>query len=127
MEESIRREVVVPASREDVWAALTAAERLAEWFANEVELDFEPGGEGVFRWDDGEVRYAVVEDVDHERSFTLRWRDDEDRVTCVGFTLADEPGGTRVTVVETAPPASAVSSGWTTARALRELCLTPAA
>ena len=33
----IRREIVLPAPREEVWDALTDAERLEEWFANDVE------------------------------------------------------------------------------------------
>src|SRR5919206_1324499 len=56
----VTREVVVPAPPEEVWQALTEAERLEEWFANEVELDVRPGGAGRFRWDDGDERYAGV-------------------------------------------------------------------
>ena len=37
----VTREIVLPAPREEVWAALTEAERLEEWFANEVEFDLE--------------------------------------------------------------------------------------
>src|SRR5215208_994876 len=59
----VRREVVLEAPLEEVWDALTDPLELAEWFANDVELDLEPGGGGVFRWDDGEERHAVVEDV----------------------------------------------------------------
>ena len=33
----IRREIVLPARREDVWEALTDPERLADWFANDVD------------------------------------------------------------------------------------------
>src|SRR2546423_11537253 len=54
----VRREIVLDAPREEVWAALTEAERLEEWFANDVELDARPGGEGGFRWGDGGRRRA---------------------------------------------------------------------
>ena len=97
----VRREIVLDAAREDVWAALTEAERLAEWFANDVELDVEPGGEGVFRWRDGAVRRAVVERVEPGTSLTFSWWADDERVTTVvGFTLEEVAEGTKLTVVE---------------------------
>src|SRR5439155_475069 len=40
----IRREIVLPAPREEVWEALTEPERLADWFANDVDLDLRPRG-----------------------------------------------------------------------------------
>ena len=40
----IRKEIVLPADREEVWAALTDPRRLEDWFANDVELDLRPGG-----------------------------------------------------------------------------------
>jgi uncharacterized protein YndB with AHSA1/START domain len=99
----VRRELTLDAPREEVWAALTEAERLEEWFANEVELDARPGGRGVFRWDDGAERVAVVERVEEERQLELTWSDpDGDRTSTVAFTLADAAEGTRLTVVETA-------------------------
>ena len=39
----IRKEIVLPATRDDVWDALTDEDRLEEWFANDVELDLRPG------------------------------------------------------------------------------------
>ena len=72
----IEREIVLPVPREEAWEALTEPEQLEEWFANDVELDPRPGGEGVFDWDDGEVRRAVVETVEEEERLVLRWDDD---------------------------------------------------
>ena len=111
----VEREVVVTAVRDEVWTALTDPGRLAEWFANEVELDLRPGGEGVFRWADGEVRRARVERVEAGRELVFRWYDDEaeDAVTTVAFTLEDDAEGTRVTVRESfaAIEASAAPAG----------------
>src|SRR2546430_7342062 len=72
----IEREIVFPASPDEVWEALTEPERLEEWFATEVELDLRPGGEGVFRWGDGDERHAVVEEVEEERRLVLGWEDE---------------------------------------------------
>src|SRR3977135_2608562 len=52
----VEREIIFPASPTEVWEALTEPERLEEWFATEVELDARPGGEGGFRWGDGDER-----------------------------------------------------------------------
>ena len=72
----IAREIELEADPEDVWAALTDEAQLEEWFANEVELDPTPGGRGVFRWDNGEAREAVVESVEEGSRIVLRFDDD---------------------------------------------------
>ena len=35
----VTREIVFPDPPDEVWRALTEAEQLEEWFANDVELD----------------------------------------------------------------------------------------
>jgi uncharacterized protein YndB with AHSA1/START domain len=96
----ITRELELPAPPDEVWEALTDPDHLAEWFANDVELDARPGGEGIFRWDNGEIRTAVVEEVEPPRRFGFRWTDDAGG-SAVVFELDEVPGGTRVTVRET--------------------------
>ena len=113
----ITRELVLPAPPGEVWEALTDPDRLAEWFANDVELDPRPGGRGVFRWDNGEVRTALVEEVEEARRFGFRWTDEEPGE--VAFDLEEVEGGTKVTVRETTPELS-------TALELRALFLVPA-
>jgi uncharacterized protein YndB with AHSA1/START domain len=95
----IRREVVLPTTREDAWEALTEPERLEEWFATEVELDLREGGAAVFRWGDGEVRRAEVLTVEDEERLVFRFEDDG----LVDLRLTDDDAGTRVVVHETSP------------------------
>jgi uncharacterized protein YndB with AHSA1/START domain len=95
----IEREIVLPASADEVWEALTEPERLEEWFATEVELDARPGGEGVFRWADGEERRAVVREAEPGERLVLDWDD----AGAVVLELEEVEGGTRVHVVESAP------------------------
>jgi uncharacterized protein YndB with AHSA1/START domain len=102
----IRREIVLPNPREDVWEALTEPERLEDWFANDVDLDLRPGGGASFRWSNGEERTATVTEVEPGRRLAFEWNDDDEGE--VEFTLDDDVDGTRLTVVETAP-------AWTTA------------
>jgi len=110
----IRREIVLPAPREDVWEALTEPERLEEWFANEVDLDLRPGGGASFRWGNGEERRAVVTEVEHEERLAFEWEDEGE----VEFTLADDDEGTRLVVRESSP-------AWSTALELRASALCP--
>jgi uncharacterized protein YndB with AHSA1/START domain len=114
----VTREIVLPEPPEEVWAALTEAERLEEWFANRVELEVEEGGSGVFRWGDGEVRVALVEEVVPVRRLAFRWSDGETGESRVVFTLAGADEGTRLTVTETQIGPTACA-GWATAVALR--------
>jgi uncharacterized protein YndB with AHSA1/START domain len=112
----IERDVVLPADPDAVWEALTDAERLEEWFANEVELDPTPGGTGVFRWDDGEERHAVVREAEPGVRLVLDWDDNG----FVVLELEEVEGGTRLHVVETSPD-------WGTALELHALAWTAVA
>ena len=95
----IVREIEMDASPEDVWSALTDETQLEEWFANDVELDPTPGGRGVFRWDNGEVRVAVVEEIEEGSRIVLRFEDEG----VVDLRVLPGDNGTRVRVREAAP------------------------
>ncbi len=104
----VTREVVFPAPPDEVWEALTEAEQLEEWFANDVELDPRPGGAGIFRWDDGEERHATVLVAEPGERLMLDW-DEEGEVE---FILEAVEEGTRLLVRES-------TAEWTTALELR--------
>ena len=95
----VTREIVFPASPDEVWEALTDPEQLEEWFANDVELDVREGGDGVFRWDDGEVRRAKVLVVEPGERLVFEWADEGE----VEFTLEEVEEGTRLLVRESTP------------------------
>jgi uncharacterized protein YndB with AHSA1/START domain len=95
----VTREIVFPVSPDEVWEALTDPEQLEEWFANDVELDATEGGEGVFRWDDGEERRATVIEAKPSERLVLDW-DDEGTVE---LTLEEVEEGTRLSVRESSP------------------------
>lgn len=95
----VTREIVFPVPPDQVWEALTDPEQLEEWFANDVELDPREGGEGVFRWDDGEERHATVLVAEPGERLVLDW-DDEGTVE---LTLEEVEEGTRLLVRESTP------------------------
>src|SRR2546429_8327401 len=72
---NVEREIVVPEEPDEVWESLTDPRRLEEWFASDVELDARPGGEGVFRWGDGDERRAVVRELEEPERLVLDWAD----------------------------------------------------
>jgi uncharacterized protein YndB with AHSA1/START domain len=94
----IERDIVFPASPDEVWEALTEPERLEEWFATEVELDLDEG-EGHFRGENGEERRAVVREAEPGERLVLDWDDDGEVV----LELEEVDGGTRLRVIETSP------------------------
>jgi uncharacterized protein YndB with AHSA1/START domain len=95
----VTREIVFPASPDEVWEALTDPDQLEEWFANDVELDPREGGAGVFRWDDGEERRATVLVAEPGERLVLDW-DEEGEVE---FLLEEVEEGTRLLVREATP------------------------
>ena len=107
----VEREVVLPAPADVVWQAITDDGELSAWFGADVELDPQPGGEGRFVGDDGDVRRAVVEAVEPERRLRFVWwpEDGGSAPTSVDFELApadDDASATRLVVIE-APVAAA--------------------
>ena len=111
----INREIQFPVPPGEVWEALTDPDQLEEWFANDVELDPREGGEGVFRWDDGEEKHATVVEAAPGERLVLDWDDDG----TVELTLEETEDGTRLHIRETAPEFS-------TALELRALALVAA-
>jgi uncharacterized protein YndB with AHSA1/START domain len=107
----IERTASLPATREEVWAALTQPERLSDWFGSDVvELDVRPGGRLVFRDGDGIVRRALVEIVEPPALLSFRWLAMEEGAdgrtrpapaATVELRLTETSDGTDLTVVET--------------------------
>ena len=95
-------EVLVPASLEETWEAITDPERLGDWLAEGAELELRPGGDLTIPLDDGE-RTGFVEEVDEPRRLVFWWSADEAESSRVEIELEPEPEGTRVRVIETRP------------------------
>jgi len=109
---TIEREVVYPQPIERVWAALTEADQLKNWFGSKTaEIDLRPGGAMHLVWEDMTAR-AIIETVNPTSYFSWRWKpgsvfDDTTRplaeqepLTRVEFTLEPVERGTRLRMVE---------------------------
>jgi uncharacterized protein YndB with AHSA1/START domain len=108
--DQIEREVVVEASIERVWAVVTDAEHVTEWFGDSAEIDLRPGGAITFRWDEHGSFHARVEVVEPPHRFSFRWarpagvKPGPGNSTLVEFTLSSEGERTRLRVVESGFP-----------------------
>lgn len=115
--DSVRRDVLLPASPNDVWRALTDIERLSAWLGDVTELEPWVGGSVVVREADGSTRRGLVERIEPEQVLVFRWRHlsgagrslEVGRATRVAFALEDAGSGTRLTITE--EPAVLVAAG----------------
>lgn len=103
----VTRTIHIAAHRSAVWAALTQAELISEWFGDDAHIDLRVGGEGDMNFGDYGVGRFLVEEIDEPNTFAYRWPHGADQdprtspTTLVRFTLEDAEGGTSLTVVET--------------------------
>ena len=102
--EDVTREVELPASPDEVWEQVAESDRLGEWLEADVELDARPGGSGSFRFADGEVRRALVRDVEPGQRLAFTWWPltgaEVGRATTVTITIEPSDAGSRLRLVE---------------------------
>ena len=103
----IEREIIVEAPQQRVWAVLTEAEHISNWFGDSTEIDLQPGGKIVFGWTEYGPHHARVEKVEPPGFFSYRWaraagtQPAAGNSTLVEFTLTPAGQSTRLRVVET--------------------------
>lgn len=104
MVDQIERELVLPATPDEVWQVVTDS----GWLADEVSLELVPGGEAKFSSEDesksGWVEEAVPPQHGDDGRLTFWWGSDGEPATRVELTLEPEgEGATRLRVVEARP------------------------
>ena len=100
--DAAERDVVVPASPEETWEAITDPDQLGEWLGDDAEIDLRPGGDLTIRVEEGE-RSGFVEEVDEPRRLVFWWTAGEEESSRVEIDLEPAVDGTRVRVVESRP------------------------
>ncbi len=104
MTECVKRELLLPASVQDVWDVVTAD----GWLADEVNLDLRTGGEARFCLD-GEARTGWVEEVvvPDEAARRARlifwWAADGEPASRVELTVEAQDAVSRLRIAETRP------------------------
>jgi uncharacterized protein YndB with AHSA1/START domain len=94
MEPVVERELVLPASPEEVWESLTEP----GWLGEDASIDLRPAGDVRA----GE-RTGFVEWADPPNGLAFWWSAGDDEATRVQLTLDEVDEGTRLTVVESRP------------------------
>jgi uncharacterized protein YndB with AHSA1/START domain len=112
---SVEREILIEASPEVVWGVITEPEQIKRWFSDDAELEGRAGADGTLTWKPGgrggekEVDLVVpirVVDAEPFRRFSFRWNHpqgaeaDQGNSALVELSLIEEPGGTRLRVLE---------------------------
>ena len=134
-QDQVERTIVVKATREQVYAALTDPAQLTKWWAAGIEGGLRPGDKPLLDFGEyGKCRFAIVAATPHSY-FAYRWAQGVASpeqsladplslpTTLVEFRIEEVPGGTRVTVRESGlaslPPENydratpdGVSEGW---------------
>jgi uncharacterized protein YndB with AHSA1/START domain len=103
------RQIVVPATTDQLWNALTEPESVSAWFGSRVEWDLIPGGRARFVDDDGTIRCGVVDRLLPGRHLSFRWWPEDqgdDGTSRVAYDLEPDDDGTRLTVTEQPLPPS---------------------
>jgi uncharacterized protein YndB with AHSA1/START domain len=98
---AVRRETVLDAPRDEVWARIASPEGLESWLADEVALEsVEPGASGTVV-EDGVERRVTIDEVEDGRRVALSWCADDGEPSLVELTLDDAADdATRLVVVE---------------------------
>ncbi len=108
MVDDIRIERVLKAGLEDVYAAWTRAELLAQWYCPnpklelKVDADVRVGGTYVVEMGQYVVRGSYTEvDPPHLLEFTWKWDEDTDEPSTVRVELSEVDEGTRMLLLHT--------------------------
>ena len=103
----IERAIWVKAPIERVWQAITQPEQLKKWYAPGCDWEIprlQAGAPVKFHNTETDIQLATIEVVDAPRQLRLRWQADATNSEAAlnnTFWLAEENGGTRVTITQT--------------------------
>jgi len=95
MKESVKRDIVIQAPIEKVWAALTKPEHLNRWYTKESFIDFRVGGKGKMNHGWGATSSGIFTEIIEFQKFVLESDDGEFKTIT---SLEEVDGGIRVTI-----------------------------
>lgn len=103
------RRILINARRETVFRFFTESEQWAAWWGAGSTIDPRPGGAATIVYPGGVRASGIVKEIVAAEKFVFSFGFDEGKPIAAGastvtITLADEPGGTRVTLQHTGLP-----------------------
>jgi len=122
MTRNIEKEIVMSASPERVFQALTEKADLERWFVQKAEIDLRPGGAIRLEWSPEAVESGTILAVEPHHRLSYNWVALEPTPTTLIFELIPENGGTRLQLHHTEIGEgevwdnyyTALDSGWNT-------------
>jgi uncharacterized protein YndB with AHSA1/START domain len=108
-EKALVFEVVVPASLEDTWTAMTTSDGLITWLTPQAKVDLRPGGDWLAMWGANVAPGGgTITEFEPRKSITIRAMAPEqfptvrqERTTAVFTFTAVDPTSTKVTLRQT--------------------------
>jgi len=73
MQDVIKREIIINASQEKIYAAITDPELVVKWFPNKVEGSYAVGERPIFNFGENGSNQLYVEDAKPHSYFSYRW------------------------------------------------------
>jgi uncharacterized protein YndB with AHSA1/START domain len=107
---AVERDVLLPASVEEVWSHLTDGELVSRWMGGSVVLEATVGGKIRMTASGAPDVWGTVEEVVIGSRLQWSWRTDDGLPALVELELHPEGEGTRLTVRETLLPWQSVSA-----------------
>lgn len=101
---TVERSVWINAPRERVWQAITDAEQIQQWWGDYWDIPTLEVGATIKFGKPDDFMLATIDVLDPPRQFTIHWPPQpqyHSTPILTIFVLAEENGGTRVTVSET--------------------------
>lgn len=112
-QDRIEKKIVLKAPRSRVWKALSDSDEFGRWFGVKLESPFAAGarvqGQITSKGYEHVKMDMIIERIEPERLLSYRWHPyaiepgvdySGESTTLVEFTLAEVPGGTELTVIE---------------------------
>jgi uncharacterized protein YndB with AHSA1/START domain len=101
---AVERDVLLPASVEEVWSHLTDGELVSRWMGGSVVLEATVGGKIRMTASGAPDVWGTVEEVVIGSRLQWSWRTDDGLPALVEMELEPEKTGTRLTVRESLLP-----------------------
>lgn len=93
--ESVKRDIVVNASIENIWDALTKPERLNDWYTKDAKIDFRVGGHAEMNHGWGALTSGTFTEIEEYKKYVLESGDGYFKTIT---TLKEEEDGVRVSI-----------------------------
>ncbi len=73
MQDTIEREIIINATQQSIYTAITDPEKVTKWFPETIEGELSPGCQPIFGWGEHGKNQLYVVDAKPYEFFAFRW------------------------------------------------------